>query len=201
MRFVVGLTGGIGSGKSTAARMFAELGAEVIDTDAIAHELTAPGGAAIKAIRAAFGKDMITPAGALNRAAMRRRVFDDAAARMRLEAILHPVIRAEADVRCMQSTAPYIILVVPLLVETGFYRGRVERVLVVDCSEELQVARTMTRSGIPAEQVRAIMAAQAGRAQRLAVADDVIDNSGDEPALRGQVQRLHRDYLARAGAA
>lgn len=201
MRFVVGLTGGIGSGKSTAARMFAELGAELIDSDAIAHELTAPGGAAIEPIRAAFGADMITTAGALDRAAMRRLVFSDAGARARLEAILHPAIRAEADLRCINSTAPYVILVVPLLVETGAYRGRVERVLVVDCSEEVQIARTMTRSGIPAEQVRAIMAAQAGRTARLAAADDVIDNGGDEAALRDQVLRLHRDYLARADAA
>jgi dephospho-CoA kinase len=198
MRFVVGLTGGIGSGKSTVARIFAELGAEVIDTDVIAHELSAAGGAAIESIRAAFGAEMITPAGALDRGAMRRLVFADPTARARLEAILHPAIRAEADLRCMSSVAPYVVLVVPLLVETGAYRGRVERVLAVDCGEDVQMARTMSRSGIPGEQVQAIMAAQASRTQRLAAADDVIDNNGDEAALRDQVLRLHRDYLARS---
>jgi dephospho-CoA kinase len=129
---------------------------------------------------------------------MRRLVFDDPAARSRLEAILHPAIRAEADLRCLRSLAPYVLLVVPLLVETGGYLSRVDRVLVVDCPEEIQVARTVSRSGIPAEQVRAIMAAQASREARLAVADDVIDNTGDEAALRRQVLRLHQDYLARA---
>lgn len=201
MRYVVGLSGGIGSGKSAAAHLFAELGARVVDTDAIAHELTAPGGAAIEPIRSAFGKDMIAPDGSLDRAAMRRLVFEDAAAKAQLEAILHPMIRIEADARCMQSTAPYVVLVVPLLVETAYYRGRLERVLVVDCDEETQVSRTVARSGIPAEQVRAIMAAQASRAQRLDVADDVIDNNGDLTQLREQVLRLHASYMTRAGAA
>ena len=201
MRYVVGLSGGIGSGKSAAAHLFAELGARVVDTDAIAHELTAPGGAAIEPIRSAFGKDMIAPDGSLDRAAMRRLVFEDAAAKAQLEAILHPMIRIEADARCMQSTAPYVVLVVPLLVETAYYRGRLERVLVVDCDEETQVSRTVARSGIPAEQVRAIMAAQASRAQRLDAADDVIDNNGDLAQLREQVLRLHASYMTRAGAA
>ena len=201
MRYVVGLSGGIGSGKSAAAHLFAELGARVVDTDAIAHELTAPGGAAIEPIRSAFGKDMIAPDGSLDRAAMRRLVFEDAAAKAQLEAILHPMIRIEADARCMQSTAPYVVLVVPLLVETAYYRGRLERVLVVDCDEETQVSRAVARSGIPAEQVRAIMAAQASRAQRLDVADDVIDNNGDLAQLREQVLRLHASYMTRAGAA
>ena len=201
MRYVVGLSGGIGSGKSAAAHLFAELGARVVDTDAIAHELTAPGGAAIEPIRSAFGKDMIAADGSLDRAAMRRLVFEDAAAKAQLEAILHPMIRIEADARCMQSTAPYVVLVVPLLVETAYYRGRLERVLVVDCDEETQVSRTVARSGIPAEQVRAIMAAQASRAQRLDVADDVIDNNGDLAQLREQVLRLHASYMTRAGAA
>ena len=201
MRYVVGLSGGIGSGKSAAAHLFAELGARVVDTDAIAHELTAPGGAAIEPIRSAFGRDTIAADGSLDRAAMRRLVFEDAAAKAQLEAILHPMIRIEADARCMQSTAPYVVLVVPLLVETAYYRGRLERVLVVDCDEETQVSRTVARSGIPAEQVRAIMAAQASRAQRLDVADDVIDNNGDLAQLREQVLRLHASYMTRAGAA
>jgi dephospho-CoA kinase len=198
VRFVVGLTGGIGSGKSTAARAFGELGADVVDTDAIAHDLTAPGGGAVQAIRDAFGAGMIDAKGALDRPAMRRLVFDDPAARSRLEAILHPAIRVEADLRCLQSLAPYVLLVVPLLVETGGYLSRVERIVVVDCPEQIQVMRTVSRSGIPAEQVRAIMAAQASREARLAVADDVIDNTGDEAALRRQVLRLHQDYFARA---
>jgi dephospho-CoA kinase len=200
MQFVVGLTGGIGSGKSVAADIFAELGAEVIDTDAIARELSAPGGAAIEPIRAAFGASMIAADGALERAAMRRAVFSDAGARKRLEAILHPMIRLEADARCMNSSAPYIVLVVPLLVETGFYLGRLERVLVIDCAEETQITRAAARSGLSAEQVRAIMATQASRQERLDAADDVIDNDGTIDALRRQVRRLHDDYLARARA-
>jgi len=201
MRYVVGLTGGIGSGKSAAAGLFAEMGAGIVDTDAIARELTASGGAALRQIRMAFGEDMIARDGSLDRGAMRRLVFGDAAAKARLEAILHPMIRIEADLRCMQSTAPYVVLVVPLLVETGFYRGRLDRVLVVDCDEATQVSRTMARSGLQAEQVRAIMATQASRAQRLEVADDVIDNGGDLAGLRVQVLRLHASYLVRAGVA
>ncbi|MBM3390595.1 MAG: dephospho-CoA kinase [Betaproteobacteria bacterium] len=198
MTLCVGLTGGIGSGKSAAADLFAELGAAVVDTDAIAHELTAPGGAAIAPIRAAFGDDVIDARGALDRAAMRRKVFADAQAKARLEAILHPMIRDEADRRSAAARAPYVVLVVPLLVESGGYRSRVRRVAVVDCPEENQVARVMARSGLSAEEARTIMAAQIGRAARLAVADDVIDNGGDLAALRPQVETLHRRYLEMA---
>ncbi len=195
MRFVVGLTGGIGSGKSAAAVLFAELGADIVDTDAIAHQLTGRGGAAIEPIRAAFGGSVITPEGALDRAAMRRLVFSDPAAKQRLEAILHPMIRVEANLRCVSAQGAYVILVVPLLVETGSYRGRVDRILVVDCAEATQVARTMARSGLTEAEVRAIMAVQAGREARLAAADDVIDNDGGLEALRAQVEALHRRYL------
>ncbi|MBI4989524.1 MAG: dephospho-CoA kinase [Rhodocyclales bacterium] len=198
MTFIVGLTGGIGSGKSAAAALFAELGAAVVDTDAIAHELTAPGGAAIEPIRSAFGAEVITPNGALDRAAMRRRVFADAQAKARLEAILHPMIRAEADRRSAAARAPYVVLVVPLLVESGGYGSRVQRVAVVDCPEDIQVARVMSRSGLSAEEARAIMAAQVGREQRLAAADDVIDNGGELAGLRRQVDALHRHYLEMA---
>lgn len=198
MTFLVGLTGGIGSGKSAAADIFGELGAAVVDTDAIAHELTAPGGAAIDPIRAAFGAEVIGATGALDRAAMRRRVFADAQAKARLEGILHPMIRAEADRRSAASSAPYVVLVVPLLVESGSYRSRVQRVAVVDCPEDIQVARVMSRSGLSADEARAIMAAQASRAQRLAVADDIIDNGGALAALRPQVEALHRQYLEMA---
>lgn len=198
MTFLVGLTGGIGSGKSAVSSLFESLGAAVVDTDVIAHELTAPGGAAIESIRNAFGDEVIDARGALDRAAVRRKVFADASAKARLEAILHPMIRAEADRRSAAARAPYVVLVVPLLVESGGYRSRVRRVAVVDCPEEVQVARVMTRSGLSAEEARAIMSAQASREQRLAVADDVIDNGGDLAALRPQVEALHRRYLEMA---
>jgi dephospho-CoA kinase len=198
MTFLVGLTGGIGSGKSAAASLFEALGAAVVDTDAIAHELTAPGGAAIESIRSAFGDDVIDARGALDRAAMRRKVFADPQAKARLETILHPMIRAEADRRSAASRAPYVVLVVPLLVESGGYRSRVQRVVVVDCPEAVQVARVMSRSGLSAEEARAIMAAQISREQRLAVADDVIENGGELAALRPQVEALHRRYLEMA---
>jgi dephospho-CoA kinase len=198
MRYIVALTGGIGSGKSTAAAMFGGLGADLIDTDAIAQALTAPGGAAIEPIRAVFGTAMIDASGAMDRDAMRRKVFADAASRKRLEAILHPMIRAEADARCMISTAPYIVLVVPLLVETGFYLGLLDRVAVVDCAESTQIRRTMARSRLSEAQVRAIMASQASREQRLAAADDVIDNDGDLAGLRHRIEQLHHEYLGYA---
>lgn len=198
MTFIVGLTGGIGSGKSAAATLFEEFGAAVVDTDAIAHELTAPGGTAIAPIRAAFGDEVVAPNGALDRAAMRRKVFTDAQAKGRLEAILHPMIRAEADRRSAAARAPYVVLVVPLLVESGGYRSRVQRIAVVDCPEAVQVARVMSRSGLSAGEARAIMAVQVDRPARLAVADDVIDNGGELAALRPQIEALHRRYLEMA---
>ncbi len=200
MRYIVGLTGGIGSGKSAAARAFDELGAKVIDTDAIAHMLTAPGGAAIEPIRAAFGEDYITDQGALARPRMRELVFADASRKRQLETILHPLIRACSDELVQAARSPYVILMVPLLIESGDYRGRCRRILVVDCPEELQLERVMARSAIAAEQVRAIMATQATRAARLAAADDVIDNSGNLTQLRRQVGALHRRYLQLAAA-
>ncbi|WP_374482752.1 dephospho-CoA kinase [Zoogloea sp.] len=196
--FVVGLTGGIGSGKSAAAELFEELGVAVVDTDRIAHALTAPDGAAMTAIREAFGAGVIAEDGSLNRPAMRALAFEDPDARKRLEAILHPMIRAESDRQCHAAQAPYVLLVVPLLIESGTYRGRVQRLCVVDCPEEIQVERVVSRSGLEACQVRAIMAVQVRRADRLAAADDVVDNSGDLPQLREQVASLHRRYLALA---
>jgi len=198
--YIVGLTGGIGSGKSAAAAAFARLGAEVVDTDAIAHELTAPGGAAMPAIRKEFGDEVVAANGALDRAVMRRMAFSDGQIRSRLEAILHPMIRIAADRRCASSLSPYVVLVVPLLLESGNYRQRVHRLLVVDVSESTQVARVVGRSAMKENDVRAIMATQASRAERLAAADDVIDNEGDLAALRQQVEALHRRYLAHAGA-
>lgn len=198
--FVVGLTGGIGSGKSAAADRFAALGAGVIDTDVIAHELTAPRGAAIEAIRAAFGAGVINAEGALDRKAMRDLAFSDPQARHRLEAILHPAIGAETERRIAASAAPYVVLGVPLLVESKRYRERCDRVCVVDCPERVQIERVMLRNGLEEAQVRAIMAAQASREQRLAIADDVIDNSTSLATLHAQVDRLHRDYVEAAAA-
>ncbi len=196
--FIVGLTGGIGSGKSAAADLFAELGAGIVDTDRIAHALTAPGGAAMVAIREAFGDGVLSGDGALNRPAMRALAFESPDARKRLEAILHPMIRQESERQCLAASAPYVILAVPLLIESGTYRERVQRLCVVDCPEAVQVARVMQRSGLDEPQVRAIMAAQASRAERLAAADDVVDNAGSLEALRTQVAGLHHRYLALA---
>ena len=196
--YVVGLTGGIGSGKSTVADLFVARGAALVDTDAIAHELAAPGGGALPAIRARFGDGVLRADGGLDRAAMRRLVFSDPGARQALEAILHPLIRAESERPCAAASAPYVILAVPLLVESGGYRERCDRILVVDCEPAVQVARVMARSGLPEAEVRAIIAAQAGRAQRLAAADDVIDNGGSPQALSARVDTLHHAYLAAA---
>lgn len=194
-RFAVGLTGGIGCGKTTVADLFAARGAAVIDTDQIAHALTAPGGAAMPALVAAFGPDYATPEGALDRARMRALVFADAAARARLEAILHPRIREATNAAALLATGPYLIFVVPLLIESGTWRERVARVLAIDCPEEMQVARVMARNGMTEAQVRAIMAAQVPRARRLAEADDVIRNDDGIDALLPQVERLHAFYL------
>ncbi len=195
MPFCIGLTGGIGSGKSSAAEMFGELGAGVVDTDAIAHELTRAGGAAIEAIRGAFGAEYIASDGGLDRARMRRFVFRDPDAKTRLEGILHPLIGAQSRARVAAAQQPYVVLVVPLLLETGACRDLVQRVLVVDCSEERQLARAMQRSRLPADEVRAIMAAQLPRSGRREQADDVIDNDGGMDALRHQVAQLHEKYL------
>jgi dephospho-CoA kinase len=198
--YIVGLTGGIGSGKSAAAAVFAELGASVVDTDAIAHELSAPGGSAIAPIREAFGDGFIGADGALDRARMRNTVFADPAAKRRLESILHPLIRTVTDARTRAATGPYVIQVIPLLIESGKQRERAQRVLVVDCPEATQVARVMARSKLDAAQVGAIMAAQVTRETRLAAADDVIDNQGGLDSLRAQVDALHRRYLEFAAA-
>jgi dephospho-CoA kinase len=203
MSFVVGLTGGIGSGKSAAAECFAALGVPVVDTDAIAHALTAPGGAAIGPIRAAFGPEVLTLEGALDRAAMRRRVFVNPAERQRLEGILHPLILAESEARLRAAAAAdYAILVVPLLAESKNYRARVDRVAVVDCPEEMQIARVVARSSLTRAEVQSIMAVQATRATRLAIADDVIANEGGLEELRGRIAALHETYrtLGRAAA-
>jgi dephospho-CoA kinase len=193
--YTVGLTGGIGSGKSAVAALFSGLGVHVVDTDEIAHELTRPGGEAIAALRAEFGADAIAADGSLDRTAMRRLVFGDGKAKRRLEGILHPLIRAESARRLERGAGPYAILVIPLLVESGVDRSRTERVLVVDCPETSQIERVMRRSGFSEAEVRAILSSQATRGQRLAAADDVIDNGGPQSALADQVVRLHEKYL------
>ena len=253
--FTVGLTGGIGSGKSTVADCFAALGVPVIDTDVIARDLTAPargtppdaaegslpssvepagvplagarpagglgaapGGAALEEIRAVFGQTVMQTDGTLDRAALRRRVFADSAARRQLEAILHPRIRQVVGDMLATLTAPYALVVIPLLVqrqdrpkgerlaaypsrvETGGYRDMLDRVLVVDCPEGVQIARVKARSGLSHDEIKAILAAQAGRAERLAVADDIIVNTATPEALRAEVAALHQRYLALAAA-
>lgn len=197
-RYGVGLTGGIGCGKSTVADLFAARGASVVDTDLIAHALTAPGGAAMPALVEAFGPGFATQDGALDRARMRTLVFADPDARARLEAILHPRIRAATAAAALAATGPYVLFVVPLLIESGGWRERVARVLAIDCDERTQVARVMARNGLSEEQVRAIMAAQVPRARRLAAADDVIANDDGVEALAPQVDRLHAFYVDRA---
>lgn len=201
MPYCVGLTGGIGSGKSRAAALFGELGAEVVDTDEISHEITGIGGSAMPAIIATFGATAVAADGSLDRAVMRRLVFGNPDARKRLENILHPQIRELAHRRMARSAAPYVLLVVPLLLETGGYRDLIQRVLVVDCEESLQVSRAMHRSQLTEGAVRAIMDAQLPRQQRLAGADDVIHNDGDITQLREQVAALHQRYLELAASA
>jgi dephospho-CoA kinase len=195
-RFTIGLTGGIGSGKSTVANLFAERGVAVIDTDLIAHQLTAVDGSAIAAIRAAFGDDFIAANGAMDRKKMREQVFSDETAKQRLEAILHPLIRNETALAIQQSSGLYVMLVVPLLVESGKWQQRVTRVLVIDCDEQTQIRRVMQRNAMNETQVRAIMAVQATRQQRLQVANDVIINNAGAEMLAPQVERLHTLYMS-----
>ena len=194
-RFVVGLTGGIGSGKSAAADEFAKLGASIVDTDVIAHELTGPKGLALPEIRKLFGEKAIGPDGAMDRKKMRDHVFARPEEKKKLEALLHPLIREESQRRIASAPGPYVVHVVPLLIESSDYRSRVDRVLVVDAPEDVRIARVRTRSGLSPDEVRAIIRGQAPSAARLAAADDVIDNGGERDALRNQVAALHQKYL------
>jgi dephospho-CoA kinase len=197
-KFVVGLTGGIGAGKSAAAEEFARLGATVVDTDALAHALTGAGGAALPDIEKAFGSGFIAENGAMDRRRMREHVFASPQARRLLEGILHPMIREASEAAIAAASGPYVVHVVPLLVESGEFGRRVDRVLVVDAPEATQVARVRSR-GLAEEAVRAILRSQVSRDERLAAADDVIDNGGDLEALRRQVGELHQKYLQFAG--
>jgi dephospho-CoA kinase len=197
--FVVGLTGGIGSGKSTVADLFAARGVPLVDTDLIAHRITAPHGIAMPHIAAEFGTEFVAADGSLDRARMRTLVFSDETARKRLEGITHPLIRAETEREEREAQGPYVIVVVPLLVESGTWKNRVNRVLTVDCSVDTQIARVMSRNGFSREQVLAIIARQATREARLAAADDVIVNDNQPlEELEAQVDAHHREYLSLA---
>jgi dephospho-CoA kinase len=198
-RLRIGLTGGIGSGKSTVAALLRECGAAVIDTDAIARELTLPGGAAIDAIRQAFGAEFIDAAGALDRARMRTLAFSDGESKRRLEAILHPMIGQTTDARAQAATEAVLVFDVPLLAESKHWRTKVDKVLVVDCRETTQVARVVQRSGWSAEAVEAVLAQQATRAFRRACADAVLFNDGvPMEHLRLDVQALARQWIVPA---
>lgn len=198
-RFRVGLTGGIASGKSTVANLFAALGATLVDTDLLAREVVAPGSALLADIAGHFGREVLQPDGSLDRARLRDQVFANPAERRWLEQLTHPAIRTLTDARSDSATGAYVIVAIPLLVETGGAE-RFDRVLVVDCDPQLQIARLQARDGSTREQAARMLAAQATREQRLALADDVILNDGDIARLRDQVEKLHRQYSVAASA-
>lgn len=200
--YCVGLTGGLASGKSTVAGVFSDLGATIIDTDRIAHALTSPGGDAMPSIRQTFGDAALSPDGGLDRRRMRALVFSDPEARTRLEALLHPLIRIEAARRLVDTDTPYAVLVVPLLAESGdAYATLVDRVLVIDCDPAQQLERAVARDHMDPSLARAMLAAQATREERLAIADDVLDNASDRDALAPRIRELHERYLRLADAA
>jgi dephospho-CoA kinase len=190
----VGLTGGIACGKSTVAHLFAALGASLVDTDLLAREIVVSGSPLLREITLHFGAQILADDGSLNRQELRARIFADPAQRKWLETLMHPAIRELTDRRSEAATGPYVIVAIPLLVETGG-AGRFDRVLVVDCDPELQIARLAARDGNSRQQAQRILAAQASRTERLAVADDVINNDGDIVSLRDQVEKLHRQYV------
>lgn len=195
-KLTIGLTGGIGCGKSTVAELFAKLGVIIIDTDEIAHLLTQAGGIAIPAIRSAFGADYLTSDGALDRARMRHTIFADASAKIKLESILHPLIRSDCESRMTRhNEAPYLILVVPLLFENPSFLRMIQRVLLVNCSEQQQINRVMQRSALSEPEIRAIIAQQLPGAERIARSDDIIQNDGTCDELTLKVLALHQYYL------
>jgi dephospho-CoA kinase len=198
-RLRIGLTGGISSGKSTVARRFAELGISVIDADVAAREVVAPGTPGLARVIERFGPGIVTEIGELDRRALRQLIFNDPTSRQDLEAILHPLIRAAMEHSAETAVGPYLVMVIPLLIEGGS-RGRVDRILVVDVDEAVQLQRVQTRDGGSLNQARAILASQAGRAARLAAADDVLLNDGTVTDLRQAVDRLHESYLRLAAA-
>ena len=195
---LIGLTGGIGSGKTTVSDLLAKLGAGIIDTDLIAHQITAPNGAAISLIEKQFGPDFIAADGALNRDKMRSLVFTSPEARKSLETIAHPLIRQETTRQALQLNkdgAPYLVFVVPLLVESGSWRHLIDLLVVVDCPKETQIKRVMQRSNLPEEEIERILAAQASREDRLKHADVVIENQGSLEELEAEVENLHQKIL------
>ncbi len=195
MALTVGLTGGIGCGKSSAAEIFTELGIDVVDTDQIAHELTQSNGTAIASIRNLFGDVFITREGALDRKKMRQLIFADNSRRAQLEALLHPLILEETVRRIQRSQSPYVVVAIPLLFETSDYDYLIQRILVIDCDEQLQIKRTMARSRLSAKEVKTIMAAQISRQHRLKNADDIVVNNRDIGYLKEQILQLHQNYL------
>ena len=199
MNFIVGVSGGIGSGKSCAAKFFQDVGARLVDTDAISHELTQAGGEAMPLIKTVFGDHYLLPDGSLNRVVMRQRIFSEAMAKKQLEAILHPLIFAHSQRQCQaQTSAPYVLLAVPLLAEATRYRNTIHRVLLIDAEESIRCARVMARSGLSQAETYAIINAQASREAQLALADDVIQNNGTLQALEHAVLQKHAQYLALA---
>lgn len=194
--YVVAITGGIGSGKTTVANQFAALGIEVVDADLIAREVVAPGTPALAAITSHFGPEILTEQGLLDRRVLRERIFSDPAAKSWLNALLHPIIRSEMLRQCAAVSSPYCLLVVPLLVENRLTE-LADRVLVIDVDEATQIERTCRRDGVSREQAQAILASQANRSERLAMADDVLDNqSGTTETIRARILALHETYLA-----
>ena len=196
MPLIIGLTGGIGSGKTSVSKRFSELGVCVIDTDQISHRLTQRGGAAISEIRRDFGESFITEDGSLDRERMRTLVFNDEPSRRRLESILHPLIQTEAFRIAASAPPPYLIMVVPLLLEIPGYRDRIDRILTIDCEERNQIERTMKRNGLSEHEVRSIMSAQTTRQDRIQQSDDIITNDGDLAHLEDRVGSLHLKYLS-----
>jgi len=196
MTLIVGLTGGIGSGKSTVGQYFVDLGIDVIDTDVIARMLTEPGGLAINSIKNSFGQAMIATDGSLNREKMRNLIFSDNNYKLALENILHPLILTETLQQIRKALSPYIIIAIPLLFETNDYDKIIQRTLVIDCEEKQQILRTMERSKLSEDQVKAIIATQISRTHRLQKADDIIVNNLDIAYLKAQVAQLHRKYIS-----
>jgi len=198
-RLRIGLTGSIASGKTTVANLFAALGVPIVDTDLLSREVVAPGSSLLRQITDHFSMQVQSGDGSLDRQALRKRIFEDPEQRKWLEALLHPAIRELTDARCEAAIGPYVMVAIPLLVETGG-EARFDRVLVVDCDPDLQLARLMARDGATREEALRMLTAQAPRAQRLAAADDVIHNDGDLAALRSQVEKLHLQYVVAAKA-
>ncbi|EMR7680096.1 dephospho-CoA kinase [Yersinia enterocolitica] len=200
MTYIVALTGGIGSGKSTVANAFANLGVPLVDADIIARQMVEPGMPALMEIASRYGETILHTDGTLNRAALRKKIFSEPQEKAWLNSLLHPLIQQETQSQLANIDEPYVLWVVPLLVENGLHH-RANRVLVVDVAPEIQLARTMARDGITRQQAEDILASQVSRQQRLACADDIIDNSGDPIVIAPQVTLLHQQYLKLAAAA